>query len=170
VNQHAAAFANKITRHVLVLVVLSAAIAACNEKKPEKPYVLKEVIDVEGTCSEDHVKQHDDYAGQIVRWQAVDTRKVLTYGFLSKKGDVAQHILDEVTHPTVYHTPETLSFFEINIDTDQPKWVLHGVSNRGGGESSDLVSGYNSTCDLEVIKRGMEIRMPGVPQSEPPHK
>lgn len=132
--------------------------------------MLKEVIDVQGTCSEDHVKQRDDYAGQIVRWQAVDTGKVSTYGFLFKKGDAAQHILDEVTHPTVYHTPETLSFLEIGIDTDQPKWVLHGISNRGGESSDSLISGYNSTCDLEVIKRGMEIRIPGIPQSAPPHR
>jgi hypothetical protein len=37
--------------------------------------VLKEVIDIQGTCSEDHVGQRDDYAGEIVRWQAVDTGK-----------------------------------------------------------------------------------------------
>lgn len=156
-----------------MLVALSVAVTACDEKKPDSRYVLKEVIDVQGTCSEDHVRLRDNYAGQIVRWQAVDTGKVSTYGFLFKKeGDLAQ-ILDEVTHPTVYHTPESLSFLEINIDTDQPKWVLHGVSDRGGESSDSPISGYDSTCELEVVKRGMEIRMPGephgAPKTLPPH-
>ncbi len=150
-----------------MLVALSVAITACDEKKPESQNVLKEVIDVQGACSEDHVKQRDDYAGQIVRWQAVDTGKVLTYGFLAKEGDLVQRALDEVTHPNVYHTPEMISFLEINIDTSQPKWVLHGVSNRG--ESSDgRISGYNSTCDLTVVKRGMEIRVPGISHQDSP--
>lgn len=146
-----------------MLVALSVVVTACDEKKPESQSALKEVIDVQGTCSEDHVKLRDNYAGQIVRWQAVDTGKVSTYGFLFKEGDLAQHILDEVIHPTVYHTPESLSFLEIDVDTDQPKWVLHGVSDRGSEDSDSPTSGYDSTCDVEVVKRGMEIRMPGVP-------
>jgi hypothetical protein len=156
-------------RHLFLLVALSVAITACDEEKPENRYMLKEVIDVQGMCSEDHVGQRDNYAGQIVRWQAVDTGKVSTYGFLSRTGDLAQRVLDEVAHPHVYHTPEMISFLEIDIDTNQPKWVLHGVSDRGGDDTSDegnhsldsLTSGYNATCDLEVVKRGMEIRMPG---------
>jgi hypothetical protein len=133
------------------------SLAACDEEKPEN--VLKEAIDVEGTCSEDHVKQRDDYSGQIVRWQSVKTGKILTYGFLFKKGSVTDHILDEVNHPTVYHTPRQLSFLEIDIDTDQPKWTLHGVSDRGE-TPEDAIQGYNSTCELEVVKRGTEIRLP----------
>jgi hypothetical protein len=166
-------FANNM-RRTIMLVVLSIAITACDESKPKSQYALKEVIDVQGTCSEDHVKLRDNYAGQIVRWQAVDTGEVSTYGFLSKEGDLAQHVIDEVTHPTVYHTPEMISFLEIDIDTNQPKWVLHGVSDRGGESSDSLISGYDSTCELEVVKRGMEIRTPGMPhqgapRTPPPH-
>jgi hypothetical protein len=69
------------------------------------------------------------------------------------------HILDEVNHPTVYHTPRQLSFLEIDIDTDQPKWTLHGVSDRGE-IPENAIQGYNSTCELEVVKRGTEIRLP----------
>jgi hypothetical protein len=103
-------------RPLFLLVALSVAITACDEEKPANRDVLKEVIDVQGMCSEDHVGQRDNYAGQIVRWQAIDTGKVSTYGFLSRTGDLAQHVLDEVTHPHVYHTPEMISFLEINID------------------------------------------------------
>ena len=154
--------ADKIMCRVFILVALSFAISACGEKKPESQYVLKEVIDVKGTCAEDHVAQRDNYAGQIVRWQAADTGKISTYGFLSKEGDPIQHISERVTHPHVYHTPEMISFLEIDIDTDQSNWVLHGVSDRSaentsdGGEDADI-KGYNSTCNLDVIKRGMEI-------------
>jgi hypothetical protein len=150
-----------------MLVALSVVVTACDEKKPENRYVLKEVIDVQGMCSEDHVGRRDDYAGEIVRWQAVDTGKMLTYGFVFKKGDSAQHIVDEVTHPTVYHTPDIISLEEIDVDTAEPKWVLHGVSDRSTEkESSDssAIKGYDSTCNLEVVKRGMEIRMPGIPR------
>ena len=154
-------FPDGIAHRTLLLVALSVAITACDEKKPERQYVLKEVIDVQGTCSEDHVGQRDNYAGQIVRWQAVDTGKTSTYGFVFKTGDFSQHILDEVTHPTVYHTPEQISFLEIGIDTDQPKWVLHGVSDREE-DPSEPIRGYDSTCDLEVVKRGMEIRIPSM--------
>ena len=60
------------------------SLAACDEDKTENHYQLKEVIDVQGTCSEDHVGQRDNYAGQIVRWQTVETGKISTYGFLFK--------------------------------------------------------------------------------------
>jgi hypothetical protein len=132
------------------------SLAACDEKKPEN--VLKAAIEVQETCSEDHVGQRDGYAGQVVRWQMADTGKVFTYGFLSKKGNLADHILDEVKHPYAYHTPQQISFLEVDIDTDQPKWTLHGVSDRGESPE-DPIQGYNSTCDLEVVKRGMEIRL-----------
>ena len=65
-------FPDDIMRRVFTLVALSVAVTACDEKKSDSQYVLKEVIDVRGTCSEDHVRQSDNYAGQIVRWQAVD--------------------------------------------------------------------------------------------------
>jgi hypothetical protein len=144
---------------IILIVALPAmfSLAACDDEKSQN--VLKEAIDVQGSCSEDHVAKRDDYAGQIVRWQMADTGKIMKYGFVSKKGNFTDQILDEVTHPNVYHTPRQISFFEIDIDTDQPKWTLHGVSDRGESPQ-DPNQGYNSTCDLEVVKRGMEIRLP----------
>jgi hypothetical protein len=58
----------------IFLVVLPAVclLAACDEEKPKN--VLKEAIDVQGTCREDHVQQSDEYAGQIVRWQMADRK------------------------------------------------------------------------------------------------
>jgi hypothetical protein len=138
------------------LIIVAITVASCDDEKPE--YTLKEVIDVQGTCAEDHVGQEDHYAGQIVRWQSVKNGAVSTYGFLSKPL-LPKDVIDEATHPTVYHTPLTMSFMKIEIDTSQPAWVLHGVSDRG--EESE--QGYDSTCELEVVKRGMEIR--GLPSS-----
>jgi hypothetical protein len=40
------------------------SLAACDEEKPEN--ALKEAIDVQGTCSEDHVKQRDDYLRKLI--------------------------------------------------------------------------------------------------------
>jgi hypothetical protein len=148
----------------LLLALLPFAITSCGEEKVNNPDVLKEVIDVQGMCAEDHVGQQDNYAGQIVRWQSVKTGEVLTYGFIAK-GDLAQHVLDEVTAPTVYHTPFMISFMKIDIDTTQPKWVLHGVSNRG--EPEGPIRGYDTTCNLEVVNRGMDIRILGAPQNTP---
>jgi hypothetical protein len=113
-----------------LLVALSLAVAACGEEKRDNPYTLKEVIDVQGPCAEDHVGQQDHYMGQIVRWQSVKSGEILTYGFLSK-GDPFKHVFEEVSAPTVYHTPLIISFRNVEVDTSLPKWVLHGVSNRG---------------------------------------
>jgi hypothetical protein len=141
------------------LFVLSVIITSCSEEEPENHSVLKEVIDVQGSCWEDHVGQRDSYAGQIVRWQATDTGKVLTYGFLFKEGKLFEQLVEEVQNPTAYHTPHSLEFVPIEIDTDQPKWSLHGVSKRGEDDKGRTV-GYDSTCNLDVVSRGMEIRPP----------
>jgi hypothetical protein len=134
------------------LVLHSLLVAGCDDGKPKEQQTLKEVIDVQGTCWEVHVGQRDSYAGQIVRWQ-VDG-KILTYGFVSIPFS-AERAIDEATHPTVYHTPPMVSFEEIEMDTDQPRWVLKGVSDRG--ENSQ---GYDAMCELEVVKRG--TKLPGL--------
>jgi hypothetical protein len=143
-----------------------SVIASCDDERHRSNYVLKEVIDVQGTCWEDHVGQRDNYAGQIVRWQNVETGKSSTYGFLYRAGDWTQQTLDEVSRPTVYHTPQRLEFLKIDVDTSQPKWVLHGISGRGE-DSQGQTTGYDSTCDLNVVKRGMEIRAPDIFQNAP---
>jgi len=106
--------------------VLSITMSGCDEGKPKSHYVLKEVIDVQGTCLENHVGQRDSYAGHIVHWQTVETGEMLTYGFVSIAFS-PERAIDEATHPTVYHMPSMISFSDIDIDTNQPKWVLHGV-------------------------------------------
>ena len=65
--------------------------------------------------------------------------------------------MEEAKHPTAYYAPYNLSFDQIDIDTSQPNWVLHGVSDRGEAESS---YGYDSTCKLAVVKRGLEVHEP----------
>jgi hypothetical protein len=155
--------------HALPAVVL---LAACDEEKPNN--VLKEAIDVQGTCREDHVQHSDEYAGQIVRWQMADTGKIAAYGFVSKKGDLASHVIDEVTHPNVYHTPQQISFFDIDIDTSQPKWTLHGVSDLGASPE-DAIQGYSrflrqgghgrTCCWLDPV--ASEVRLQFLTQPRP---
>jgi hypothetical protein len=138
----------------LIFAALPFVLMGCGEEQPKNSFVLKEAIQVKGTCSEDHADKSDSYAGQIVRWQTVETGEVLTYGFVIRVGG-PQRILDEATHPNVYHTPSTISFTQIDIDTNQPKWALHGVSVRGDDGSKS--NGYNSTCEVEVLDRGSKV-------------
>jgi hypothetical protein len=114
--------------------LLAFSITACDDDKLKDHHVLLEVIDVQGPCWENHVGRRDKYYGHIVRWKTVETDKISTYGFVSMEFS-AERALDEATHPTVYHMPSMVSFTEIDVDTNQPKWVLHGVSDRG--EDSD---------------------------------
>jgi hypothetical protein len=138
----------------LIFVALSFALMGCDEEKPKNQYVLKEAIHVKGTCSENHVGRPDSYAGQIVRWQTIETGQVLTYGSLMRtRVNWQQRTIDEAMHPTAYHTPFMISFTKIDIDTNQPQWVLYGVSVRG----DDGSDGYDSTCEVEVVKRGGKL-------------
>jgi hypothetical protein len=103
-----------------LLFVVLAATAGCDDGKPKTHNVLKEAIDIKGTCSEDHVGQRDSYSGQVVRWQTQETGKISAYGFV---WNGTKNILDEVQHPTKYHPPWQIEFSQIDIDTDQQHWV-----------------------------------------------
>jgi hypothetical protein len=131
---------------------IAVALAACSEKKKESNYILKEVVDVKGTCFEDHVHQPDMYVGQIVRWQDKRTGEIDTYGSVTNAGDIVQRTLDEAKNPHRYHPPFLISLDKITTDTSQEKWAVHGVSER-----ADNSQGYNSTCYLEVTKRGTKL-------------
>ena len=49
-----------------------------------------------------------------------------------------------------------IEFKTIEIDTSQPRWLLTGgVSDRG-----ESAQGYDSTCEIEVAKRGKELADP----------
>lgn len=145
----------------------------------EQHDTLLEVIDVEGTCAEDDVGQADSYAGQIVRWKMAETGKISTYGFVTAT-NINSNITERVEHPSGYHTPDRVAFgvaellfrgwrkpsasarqppaddslqaLEIDIDTNQPEWTLHGVSDHG-----EYQQGFRTTCQLKVTKRGTEI-------------
>lgn len=147
------------TLWIAALLIIAVTLAGCGDGEPKSKNKLLEVIDLQGTCAEDHVGQGDHYAGQIVRWQSTENGAISTYGFLSKPLS-PEAIIDEAKHPTVYHTPYSISFEQIDVDTSQPKWALYGVSERGEEASA---YGYNSTCNVEVVKRGMQIRdLPGL--------
>jgi len=148
--------AHKLTFPIVIVigvgvVALFVAYSDSYAQTTKDKYKLIEAIDVQGECWEDHVGQRDKYAGQIVRWQSVATGTISTYGFLFRPF-LAEGAVDEVTHPTVYHTAPIMEFPEIDIDTDQPKWVIHGASDRGENEQ-----GYDSTCNVDVVKRCMEL-------------
>jgi hypothetical protein len=80
--------------------LFSITMSGCDDSKPKNHYVLKEVINVQGTCWENHVGQRDDYTGRIVRWQIVETGKVSTYGFASSAFS-AERAIDEATPPMI---------------------------------------------------------------------
>lgn len=154
-------------RHAVALALFASlpfALMACSDKpKPQPHYTLLEVIDVKGTCHEDHVHQSDGYAGQIVRWRNDETKQIATYGSVTNTGDLIQRDFDEVKHPTVYQTPYMVDFSDIRIDTNQPKWLLHGISDADRGKGEDYESGYDSTCELAVMKRGTELHPASTP-------
>ena len=108
---------------------LIGTLFGCGEDEQPK-FTLKEVIEVQGTCAEDRVGRQDHYAGQVVRWQSVQNGTISTYGFISKPFST-EAILEEAKHPTAYTTPSMISFMAIDIDTSEPMWLLHGVSDRG---------------------------------------
>jgi len=135
---------------------------ACSDKpKPQHHYTLLEVIDVKGTCHENHVQQSDGYAGQIVRWRDDDTKLAATYGYVTNTGNLVDRAFDEAKHPTVYHTPFMVNFSGVLIDTNQPKWILHGTSVTDRVE--DVEQGYDSTCELVVTRRGKELHTSSAP-------
>ncbi len=82
---------------------------------------MLEVIDVKGTCYEDHVRKADGYTGQIVRWQDYETKQVSTYGYVRNTGDLVDRVLDQTRHPTAYQTPFIIQFLDIQIDTNEPE-------------------------------------------------
>lgn len=159
---------------ILLAIVTSLAVVALafvdtirpNKKEGvQSHYILKGFIDLEGECWEDHVGQWDKYAGKVVRWQSANTGRILTYGFVSRPIS-ATRVINEAQPPTAYYTPPMIKLSEINIDTEQAKWVVKGVSDRGENEQ-----GYDSTCELEVLKRGTKLPdMPPVGLALPGNK
>lgn len=144
---------------VLLMVIAAALLSGCDDSKPPSKYILKEVIDVGGLCWENHVGKKDRYIGQVVRWQDVDTKEISIYGFLSRPF-VVERVLEEVKNQTVYHLPFMISFKTIDADTSEAHWIIHGVSDYG-----ENTQGYDSTCEVDVTKRGTsaaDIHAPGI--------
>jgi hypothetical protein len=123
----------------LLLAATPHLVARCADEKPKNHYTLKEAIDVEGTCWENHMGQKDKYAGQIVRWETVETRQVMTYGFVSfsfEPKSLAERAFDEATHPTVYHTPSMIEFKMIDIDTRCGLALVRGAASASARSAS----------------------------------
>jgi hypothetical protein len=134
------------------LILAAVALTACSNEETKSPPVFKEAIRIKGTCSEDHVSRPDSYAGLIVRWQIAGTEEVSTYGSLMRLQQ-QQQILAEAFQPNAYHPPFMISFRQIDVDTSQTTWVLHGLSDRG----EDGSQGYYSTCNVEVVERSNKL-------------
>lgn len=120
---------------------------------------MLEIVDVRGICYEDHARRPDSYAGQIIRWQVDETKDVSTFGFVTKRSPD----LVPLNQPQdAYHAPPVVDFRDIQIDTKLPKWTLHGVSSSEEDEDEGMDThshgfGYDSTCELEVVKRAPGI-------------
>ena len=156
------------TMIVILAAALPVALSACESEKPKTPSTLLEVIRVAGTCHEDHVDQSDGYAGEIVRWRNDDTKVVSTYGHVISTTGMGKRAIESAQHPTKYQAPFIVEFRGIQIDTNQPKWTIHGVSlGREVGSDGEIEQGYDTTCELAVIKRGKEFDSVGAPHSTP---
>ena len=139
-------------------------LVACGNDPPKTHNTLLEVISLKGTCKEDHATKPGEYAGTIVRWRSDDSGAVSTYGFVMLPFATDQ-LLYDVQHPTEYQPPDRISFADIRQDTTQNHLTLHGISDGRGKDENDPGIGYNSTCELDVTKRGMEL-----PDSKPTTK
>ena len=136
----------------LSLLLLASVVMGCNKKPAEQTGRLVEDIDVRGICYEDHVRRPDNYAGQLSRWQDFKTATVSTFGrILNEHLLSADRMQEHLKHPTAYQTPDEIEFSDSQTDTSQPKWILHGVSINSEGEDEE--TGYDSTCELTVVKR-----------------
>jgi hypothetical protein len=107
-------------------------LVSCDADKPQNRDQLKEVIDVQGTCSADQVGSigHDGavdiYAGKIYRWQEGQTGKIVVYGVLFKTNDPVERLSDR---PQPAQTPilRKVSFSQIDTDTSLPRWIQYAT-------------------------------------------
>jgi hypothetical protein len=144
------------------LIVLTTAmlpvfsLVSCDADKPQDHDQLKEVIDVQGSCSANQLGSIgsdgaiDNYAGKIYRWQTGQTRKIVVYGVLFKTNDSVERSGDT---PAVV---QKVSFAKIDIDTAQPRWTLHGVSDISDN-SQEPPKGQDIVCEVAVTNRRTEF-------------
>jgi hypothetical protein len=168
-------------RRITFFVVMLACLLGCKEKQPanlslliakrdfllhpihhregpqpkEPHFTMVEIIEVKGSCFEDHVRRSDSYSGQIIRWQVDETREVSTFGHVTRASSDSVPLI-QAQHP--YYAPPVVDFRDIEIDTGLPKWTLHGVSSSEQDEDEGMDNhehgfGYDSTCELEVVGR-----------------
>jgi hypothetical protein len=146
---------------VLLAGALSVVLSACDENSAKKlSYTQLEVIQVKGACHEDHTQQTDVYEGEITRSRNDETREVLTSGSVTSTRDISERVLEEVDHPTKYQPPFIVEFMDTQVDTNQPKLILHGVSVSDRGDDEQ---GYDTTCELTVVKRDKKLPSVSVP-------
>jgi hypothetical protein len=144
-------------------VLLTAAVfpalvlTSCDADKPQNHEQLKEVIDVQGTCAGDQAAA-DHYSGKIYRWQKAETGKVAAYGVLFKTPNSASDA-NEGPQPADRRTPRKVSFAQIDIDTDQPRWTLRGVSDSSdvAGAIQQPLKRDDTACEVEVVSRSAGI-------------
>jgi hypothetical protein len=140
--------------------------AACDEKKEAKDdSKLLEVIELHGTCKEDHATVAGDYDATVMRYETQEegqAPRILTYGFAQSTRDFVKDTMEELKNggqnAGKYYPPFSIDLFNITLDTSQSHWVLHGMSSADEGQTA-----YAATCDLTVVKRGMEIPKPKIP-------
>jgi hypothetical protein len=85
-----------LCRHLTVLSLTCAGIAACGDDHPQDHFTFLEEIRLSGTCKENHALKADDYGGSVVRWRKDASGELLTYGFVQVKQDIADRVLKKV--------------------------------------------------------------------------
>lgn len=133
------------------LALLSGCLMGC-EQKPKVHYTLIEVVEVAGTCKEDHANQSGKYAGFIETNRNDTTGKIERFGYVSLPLSDQIHIAD---NPGTYTPPDSITFFGNMGDLSGADLTLHGISSKLDDKGEDeFGAGYASTCDLTVTRRG----------------
>ena len=142
-------------RHVLRALWAALAVvvlAACGQERPKDQYNLVEYVGVEGSCSEDHVRQSGKYIGSIVHWHNITKDTEMRYGAVTRWEQINESI-DQVQNPNKYFLPFSIEF------TDVPAEDLRRSSFTAKGVSTHITGGdvrgpqYQATCQLTVVKR-----------------
>jgi hypothetical protein len=144
---------NILRERAAILLALVLAILGCREERAKDKYEFIELLRVEGTCYENHVRQPATYVGELVHWRNITKQRDRRYGHVKRSGSVVADTLQEIRNPTKYFPPFIIEFSDLTArDITGDALNLSGVSSH-----DDQGKGYESTCNLRVVTRSNEL-------------
>ncbi len=145
----------RIIQNITIVLCTIFILSACSEEKPKDEYKLIEYLKVEGTCSENHVKESANYAGSLVHWYNVTEDRHYRYGSVQHTASLdPERIIEKVKNPYKYYPPFSIDFMNITPDNFSKEEVeLKGISEHTPKGQSEEGARYEATCKLRVIER-----------------